>query len=205
MVPGRRPRSCSLESSWRSLRAPRPTDSLWSSWRVTRPARTMPGPPRHRSAGAGSCPGSAASRSGAAPPPLDPAVRLGSRRGPARLVEVMQMRYYHRGGKSVRMRSVSTGEAITPVAGPSPTARRACAGLTNLSRRRRCPHRDPAAVRAVRWCCRRHRPADSRRATFRRPLVDSFRSHHPGGAPQRASPVTAPTEMALPLAVLGWW
>ncbi len=84
---------------------------------------------------AGSCPdGSAALVVRVAPPPpLDLAVllpRLVSS-APARLAEVMQMRYYSSGGASwLGMRSVSTGEAITPVAGPLADSTATVRGLT---------------------------------------------------------------------------
>jgi hypothetical protein len=87
-----------------------------------------------------------------APAPLDPAALAGITPGsPVALAEVMQMRYYASGGKSwFGMRSVSTGEAITPVAGPLADSTAGARGLTLLYRDATdAPTSDPALVRAV--------------------------------------------------------
>jgi prepilin-type N-terminal cleavage/methylation domain-containing protein len=143
-------------SSWQSPRAPRAGDSLlvyaegdpstsaddgWLHLGVVSSAST-------------GCPGG---RVGIAirialPLPLDP-VALGrvTPGAPARLAEVMEMRYYRSGGKAwFGMRSVSAGEVIQPVAGPLADS---AAGVRGLTLR----YRDaagyaastPAAVRAV--------------------------------------------------------
>ena len=87
-----------------------------------------------------------------APWPLDPAALAGITSGsPVRLAEVMQMRYYQSGGRSwFGMRSVSAGEAITPVAGPLADSTAAVRGLTLLYRDATdTPTSDPSAVRAI--------------------------------------------------------
>jgi hypothetical protein len=142
-------------SSWASPRAPRATDSL-QVFVESDPATGSDDAWIHlgiASAGAGSCPGKAGIVfQVVAPPPLGPAalsrVTPGS---PARLAEVMQMRYYRSGGKSwLGMRSVSAGEAIQPVAGPLADSVAGVRGLT-LSYRDAAGGQtaDPAAVRAV--------------------------------------------------------
>ena len=115
------------------------------------------------------------------------------------------MRYYQSGGKSwFGMRSVGTGEAITPVAGPLADSSASVRGLTpDLSRRRRRPDVGPHRRAHGRdRTARRHRPAGPRP----RPAPaggGQLRSHHPGGAPQRAPPVIAAERgWALPLALL---
>jgi prepilin-type N-terminal cleavage/methylation domain-containing protein len=144
------------QSSWISLRAPRATDSLlvfvesdtasaaddaWIHLGVV-------------SAVGATCPDGASATEIriAVPPPLDPGALAGIASGaPVRLAEIMQMRYYKSGGQSwLGMRSVSTGEAITPVAGPLADS---TAGVRGLTLRYRdaadAPTSDPAAVRAI--------------------------------------------------------
>jgi prepilin-type N-terminal cleavage/methylation domain-containing protein len=144
------------ESSWESPRAPRATDSLLV-FAESNPATGSDDAWIHLgivSVAAGSCPGGAAGIAiqVAVPGPLDPAwparVTPGS---PARLAEVMQMRYYESGGRSwFGMRSVSTGEAIAPVAGPLADSTSGVRGLTLAYRDAADgPTWDPEAVRAV--------------------------------------------------------
>jgi prepilin-type N-terminal cleavage/methylation domain-containing protein len=169
------------ESSWQSLRPPRPTDSLlvfaesdvatasddaWIHLGVV-------------SAGGGSCPGGQAAVviRVALPAPLDPGALARVTPGsPVRLAEVMQVRYYRSGGKSwFGMRSVSTGEAITPVAGSLADSTAGVRGLTLAYRDAAdSPTSDPAAVRAVEISLLgvTDRPIHGR--DLRRPLVDSF-------------------------------
>lgn len=143
------------QSTWTSLRAPRTTDSLlvyvendgataaddaWIHLGIV-------------GVGAATCPGGGAIelRVGA-PAPLDPAALAGVTAGsPVRLVEVLQIRYYASGGRSwLGMRSVSTGEVITPVAGPLADSTATVRGLTLQYRDGSDgPTADPAAVRAV--------------------------------------------------------
>jgi hypothetical protein len=63
----------------------------------------------------------------------------------------MEARYYASGGKSwVGMRSVSTGEAITPIAGPFSDSTANARGLTlGYLDAGDAPTTDPSAVRAV--------------------------------------------------------
>jgi prepilin-type N-terminal cleavage/methylation domain-containing protein len=144
------------ESSWESLRAPRATDSLLV-FAESDPTTGSDDAWIHLgivSVGAGSCPdGQVGIAVRAVPPaPLDPAALARVTPGaPARLAEVMQMRYYRSGGKSwFGMRSVSTGEAITPVAGPLADSTAGIRGLTLVYRNAAdALTSDPAAVRAV--------------------------------------------------------
>jgi prepilin-type N-terminal cleavage/methylation domain-containing protein len=156
VVLGPAPEIMVAESSWESLRAPRATDSLLV-FAESGPATGSDDAWIHlgvMSAGAGTCPGGGAGIAVrvAIPAPLDSAslarVTPGS---PARLAEVMQMRYYQSGGKSwFGMRSVATGEAITPVAGPLADSSAGVRGLTLTYRDAADgPTWDPAAVRAV--------------------------------------------------------
>ena len=156
VLPGPAAQVVMEESSWESPRAPRATDSLL----VFAESDTATGSDDawiHLgivSVGAGSCPGGAAGVAVqvAVPAPLDPAVLARVTSGsPARLAEVMQMRYYESGGRSwFGMRSVSTGEAITPVAGPLADSTSGVRGLTLAYRDAADgPTWDPAAVRAV--------------------------------------------------------
>jgi hypothetical protein len=95
---------------------------------------------------------------------------------PARLAEVMQMRYYQSGGRSwFGMRSVSTGEAITPVAGPLADSSAGVRGLTLVYRNAPdAPTSDPAAVRAVEIALLGVTDQPVHGRDLRRPLVDSF-------------------------------
>jgi hypothetical protein len=126
-----------------------------------------------------SCPGGEAAiaiRVGA-PAPLDPATLARITPGsPIRLAEGMQMRYYEAGGKSwFGMRSVSTGEAITPVAGPLADSTAGVRGLTLLYRDAAdMPTSDPAAVRAVEIALLGVTDQPIHGRDVRRALVDSF-------------------------------
>jgi prepilin-type N-terminal cleavage/methylation domain-containing protein len=143
-------------SAWRSVRAPRATDSIvvfaesdshssaddaWVHLGVV-------------SSAVSSCPDGSAGLAVrvAVPAALSPAALLSITPGaPARLTEVMEARSYASGGKTwLGLRSVSTGEAITPVAGPLADSTASVRGLT-LSYRDAAdaPTSDPAAVRAV--------------------------------------------------------
>ena len=181
VTPGLPPEIVVAESSWESLRAPRATDSLLV-FAESDPATGSDDAWIHLgivSAGLGSCPGGQAgiALQVAAPAPLDPAalarVTTGS---PARLAEVMQMRYYQSGGKSwFGMRSVSTGEAITPVAGPLADSSAGVRGLTLVYRDAAdAPTSDPAAVRAVEIALVGVTDQPVHGRDLRRPLVDSF-------------------------------
>jgi hypothetical protein len=156
VAPGPSPEIRLAESSWTSLRAPRPTDSLLV-FVESDPATAGDDAWVHLgvlSVAVSSCPGgevAIALRVGA-PAPLDPAALSGITPGsPVALAEVMQMRYYVSGGKSwFGMRSVSTGEAITPVAGPLADSTAGGRGLTLLYRDvADAPTSDPALVRGV--------------------------------------------------------
>jgi prepilin-type N-terminal cleavage/methylation domain-containing protein len=156
VAPGLPPAVVVAEASWESPRAPRATDSLLV-FAESDPATGSDDAWIHLgivSAGAGSCPGGQAAIAFwvTAPAPLDPAVLARVTPGsPARLAEVMQMRYYRSAGKSwFGMRSVSTGEAITPVAGPLADSSVGVRGLTLIYRDAAdVPTSDPAVVRAV--------------------------------------------------------
>ncbi len=144
-------------STWRAARAPRTTDSLLV-YLEGDPATAADDVWIHFGVGgvaAGSCPdGSAALIVRVAPPPpLDLAVLLPRLvpGAPVRLAEVMQMRYYGSGGASwFGMRSISTGEAITPVAGPLADSTATVRGLT-LTYRDMAGEitADPALVREI--------------------------------------------------------
>jgi hypothetical protein len=144
------------QTSWTSLRAPRATDSLLV-FVENDPASAGDDAWIHlgvASAAGAVCPdGAAATAIGiGVPAPLDPGALAGITSGsPVRLAEVMQVRYYQSGGRSwLGMRSVSTGEAITPVAGPLADS---MAGVRGLTLRYRdaadALTSDPAAVRAI--------------------------------------------------------
>jgi prepilin-type N-terminal cleavage/methylation domain-containing protein len=181
VAPGPLPEIVVTESSWESLRAPRDTDSLLV-FAENDPATGSDDAWIHlgiASAGAGSCPGGEAGIAigVAAPPPLDPAALTGVTPGsPARLAEVMQMRYYRSDGKSwFGMRSVSTGEAITPVAGPLADSSAAVRGLTLLYRDAADgPTSNPAAVRAVEIALLGVTEQPIHGLDLRRALVDSL-------------------------------
>jgi hypothetical protein len=88
----------------------------------------------------------------------------------------MQMRYYRSGGKSwFGMRSVSTGEAITPVAGPLADSTASVRGLTLVYRDATdALTSDPAAVRAVEIALVGVTDQPVHGRDPRRPPVDSF-------------------------------
>jgi hypothetical protein len=181
VAPGPPPEIMIAESSWESLRAPRATDSLLV-FVENDPATGSDDAWIHLgivSAGAGTCPGGGAGIAVrvAAPAPLDPAALARVTPGsPARLAEVMQMRYYQSGGKSwFGMRSVSTGEAITPVSGPLADSSAGVRGLTLIYRDAAdAPTTDPAAVRAVEIALIGVTDQPVYGRDTRRPLVDSF-------------------------------
>jgi len=168
-------------SSWESLRAPRATDSLLV-FAESNPATGADDAWIHLgivAAGAGTCPGGEAGIAVrvAAPAPLDPAALARLTPGsPARLAEVMQMRYYESGGKSwFGMRSVSTGEAITPVSGPLADSSAGVRGLTLVYRDAAdAPTSDPAGVRSVEIALIGVTDQPVYGRDTRRPLVDSF-------------------------------
>lgn len=169
------------EASWESPRAPRTTDSLLVLVESD-PATGSDDAWVHLgivSIGTGSCLDGrpALGLRVATPAPLSPTVPSGVTPGsPALLAEVMQIRYYGSGGKWwLGMRSVSTGEAIQPVAGPLADSTASVRGLT-LSYRdgADAPTADPAAVRAVeiRLLGVTDRPIHGR--DLRRAVVDTF-------------------------------
>jgi prepilin-type N-terminal cleavage/methylation domain-containing protein len=144
------------ESTWKSYRAPRATDSLLA-FVESDPATARDDAWIHLgviSSASSSCPTgepALAIRVGI-PAPLTlnvlSRVTTGS---PVRLAELMQARYYASGGKSwLGLRSVSTGEAITPVAGPLADS---TAGVRGLTLRYRDGTNvlttDPVSVRAI--------------------------------------------------------
>lgn len=169
------------ESSWAPLRAPRSTDSLLT-FVESDPATAADDAWIHLgvlSVAASSCPGGGAALALriAAPAQLDPAVLSRITPGsPVQLAEVMQMRYYKSGGKSwFGMRSVSTGEAITPVAGPLADSTAGVRGLTLLYHDGAgAPTSDPAAVRAVDIALLGVTDQPIHGRDLRRALVDSF-------------------------------
>jgi prepilin-type N-terminal cleavage/methylation domain-containing protein len=143
-------------ASWASPRAPRATDSLLA-FAEGDPLTTADDAWLHLgvvSSAAASCPGGQAGialRAGV-PPPLDPAVMARVTPGaPARLTEVMELRYYRSGGKAwLGMRAVGTGEVIQPVAGPLADSAAGARGLTLTWRDAAGnPTADPASVRTV--------------------------------------------------------
>jgi prepilin-type N-terminal cleavage/methylation domain-containing protein len=181
VAPGLTPEIVVAESSWESLRAPRATDSLLV-FAESDPTTASDDAWIHLgivSAGAGSCPDGQAGIAVwvATPAPLDPAALARVTPGsPARLAEVMQMRYYRSAGKSwFGMRSVSTGEAITPVAGPLADSSAGVRGLTLVYRDAAdVPTSDPAAVRAVEIALVGVTDQPVHGRDPHRPLVDSF-------------------------------
>jgi hypothetical protein len=181
VAPGPPPGVVIAESSWESLRAPRATDSLLV-FAESNPATGSDDAWIHLgvvSAGAGACPGGGAGIAVgvAAPAPLDLAALARLTPGsPVRLAEVMQMRYYQSGGKSwFGMRSVSTGEAITPVSGPLADSSAGVRGLTLVYRDAAdVPTSDPAAVRSVEIALVGVTDQPVYGRDTRRPVVDSF-------------------------------
>lgn len=168
-------------SSWESYRAPRATDSLLV-FVESDPASGSDDAWIHLgvvSGSAGSCPGGepGIALRVAVPPPLDPALVARITPGaPARLAEVMQMRYYRSGGKSwFGMRSAGTGEVITPVAGPLADSSASGRGLTLVYRDAAdVPTSDPGAVRTVEAALLGVTDQPIHGRDLRRPLVDSF-------------------------------
>ena len=154
--PGPLPAILVERASWRSLRAPCVTDSLlvFVDFDVASAADDGWIHVGVASTADAACPDGAAATAIwiALPATLAPAALAGITSGsPVRLSEVMQLRYYESSGQSwLGMRSVSTGEVITPVAGPLADSTSGGRGLTLL-------YRDagdalttvPAAVRAI--------------------------------------------------------
>ncbi|MBA3318498.1 MAG: hypothetical protein H0T50_10465 [Gemmatimonadales bacterium] len=181
VVPGPAPEIVVLESSWESPRAPRDTDSL-VVFAESDPATGADDAWIHLgvvSASPRSCPGGGAGLAVrvALPAPLNPAALARITPGaPVRLAEVMQMRYYQSGGKSwFGMRSVSTGEAITPVAGPLADSSPGVRGLTLTYRDAAdAPTADPTAVRSVELTLLGVTDQPVHGRDLRRPLVDTF-------------------------------
>lgn len=169
------------ETTWRSHRAPRSTDSLlvYVESDVATAADDAWIHLGVLSASGASCPAGEAAlaiRVGV-PAPLAPDVLARMTSGsPVVLVEVMQARYYASGGKSwLGLRSVSTGEAITPVAGPlaDSTARVRGLALHYLDATGAATP-DPAAVRAVEIALVGVTDQPIHGRDLRRALVDSF-------------------------------
>jgi prepilin-type N-terminal cleavage/methylation domain-containing protein len=168
-------------SSWTGLRAPRPTDSLvafvesdtasgrddaWVHFGIA-------------SVGPATCPtGEAGTAIRVVPAvPLGADVLSGITAGsPVRLAEVMQLRYYASAGRSwLGMRSVSTGETITPVAGPLADSTVGVRGLTlRYFDAAATPTTDPAAVRLVEIELLGVTDQPIHGRDLRRPLVDSL-------------------------------
>jgi hypothetical protein len=168
-------------STWTGLRAPRSTDSLvafvesdtatggddaWVHLGIASVAHAT-------------CPdGQAATAIRVAPPaPLGNDVLAAMTQGsPVRLAEVMQVRYYESGGRWwLGMRSVSTGEAITPLAGPLADSAAGRRGLTlrYLDAAER-EVSDPEAVRAVEIELLGVTDLPVHGRDLRRPLVDTL-------------------------------
>jgi prepilin-type N-terminal cleavage/methylation domain-containing protein len=169
------------EAAWRSARAPRATDSLLV-FVESDPATAADDAWIHLgviSVGGASCPAGepALAIRVAIPAPLSPAV-LGrvTAGSPVRLAEVMQARYYASGGKSwLGLRSVGTGEAITPLAGPLADSASGMRGLTlRYLNGMDAPTSDPASVRAIEVELLGITDAPVHGRDLLRPLVDSF-------------------------------
>ncbi len=156
VILGPQPAIIAPASSWISLRAPRITDSLLVF------VENDPGTGADDAwvrlgvllVASATCPGGGAALSVRVglPPPLDASVLSRITPGsPLRLAEVMQLRYYASGGQSwLGMRSVSTGEAITPVAGPLADSTAGVRGLSlHYLDALGAPASDPTAVRAI--------------------------------------------------------
>lgn len=144
------------DAAWRSHRAARSTDSLLV-FVESDPATAADDAWIHLgvlSAASSTCPTGepALAVRVRLPAPLALEVLGGVTSGsPVLLAEVMQMRYYASGGRWwLGMRSVSTGEAITPIAGPLADSTAGVRGLTlRYLDAGDAPTLDPAAVRAV--------------------------------------------------------
>ncbi|MEZ0336247.1 MAG: PilW family protein [Gemmatimonadales bacterium] len=169
------------EAIWRAPRAPRATDSLLV-FVENDPARAADDAWIHLgviSAGGGSCPTGepALAIRVAIPAPLSSAVLSRVIAGaPVRLTEVMQARYYASGGKSwLGLRSVSTGEAITPFAGPLADSAPGVRGLTlRYLSGTDASTSDPAAVRAIEFALVGVTEEPIHGRDVLRPSVDSF-------------------------------
>jgi prepilin-type N-terminal cleavage/methylation domain-containing protein len=145
------------QSGWTSARAPKATDSLLA-FAEGDPAASVDNAWLHLgvlASAAGVCPdgGAAIVLRVAVPPPLDPVTALGrvSAGAVVQLAEVMQLRYYESGGEWwLGLRSVASGEAITPVAGPLADSTASVQGLTlSWLDAAGAPTLLPDAVRAV--------------------------------------------------------
>jgi prepilin-type N-terminal cleavage/methylation domain-containing protein len=169
------------EAIWRAPRAPRATDSLLV-FVESDPGTDADDAWIHfgvMSAGGGSCPAGepALAIRVAIPAPFSPAVFSRMSAGaPVRLMEVMEARYYASGGRSwLGLRSVGTGEAITPFAGPLADSASGVRGLTlRYLSATDASTSDPAAVRAVEFALVgvTEEPIHGRHVL--RPSVDSF-------------------------------
>jgi prepilin-type N-terminal cleavage/methylation domain-containing protein len=167
--------------SWRGLRSPRNTDSLLA-FVESDPATAADDAWVHLGIAAVSaavCPDGreAIALTVVFPDPPGLAALSGITAGsPVRLVEVVQMRYYGSGGKSwFGMRSVSTGEAITPVAGPLADSTAGTRGLTlRYLDAAGTPTADPGAVRTVGIALLGVTDQAAYGRDVRRPLVDSL-------------------------------
>ena len=168
-------------SSWTGLRAPRATDSLLA-FVESDTVSALDDAWIHlgiASVGSASCPSGEAATAirVVPPPPLGPGVLSGITAGsPVRLAEVMQLRYYASAGQSwLGMRSVSTGEAITPVAGPLADSTAGVRGLTlRYLDGGANPVADPTAVRLIEVGLLGVTDQPIHGHDLRRPLVDSL-------------------------------
>jgi type II secretory pathway pseudopilin PulG len=168
-------------SSWSSPRGPRAGDSLLV-YAEGDPAISGDDAWLHLGVVSSAGAGCASGRPGIAirvvpPAPLDPAA-LGRviPGAPARLAEVMEMRYYRSGGTAwFGMRSVSAGEGVQPVAGPLADS---AAGVRGLTLRYRDAAgnatSNPAAVRTVEIEVLGITDQPIHRRTLVRSHVDSF-------------------------------
>jgi hypothetical protein len=169
------------EAIWRAPRAPRATDSILV-FVENDPATAADDAWIHLgviSAGGASCPGGepALAIRVAIPAPLSSAVLSRVIAGaPVRLTEVMQARYYASGGKSwLGLRSVSTGEVITPFAGPLADSTPGVRGLTlRYLTGTDAPTADPAAVRAIEFALAGVTEEPIHGRDLRRPVLDTF-------------------------------
>ncbi|HEY7504945.1 MAG TPA: prepilin-type N-terminal cleavage/methylation domain-containing protein [Gemmatimonadales bacterium] len=169
------------ESTWSSLRAPRATDSLLV-FVESDPATAADDAWIHLgvlSAGGAVCPGgepALAIRVGIPAPLSSTALGLVTVGSPVRLAEVMQARYYASGGKSwLGLRSVSTGEALTPLAGPLADSTAGVRGLTlRYLNGADVSTSDPASVRSIEVALVGVTDEPIHGRDLLRPLVDSL-------------------------------
>jgi len=169
-------------ASWTGLRAPRTTDSL-VAFVESDTASGRDDAWVHlgiASVGSGACPGGEAATVLRVVPPAPFGSEVLSRitaGSPVGLAEVMQLRYYASSGKSwLGMRSVSTGEAITPLAGPLADSTAGVRGLTlRYLDAGAAPAADPAAVRLVQVDLLGVTDQPIHGRDLHRPLVDSLR------------------------------